>query len=241
MMDKRWVSLPVVVGLGFLAALSEGIGLSLFIPLVQMLSADQAAPIGGPVGYLVDQFNAVPEGYRLKAIVGAIVGFIVLKNVVSFINHYVWQYNETKIAHDLRTEVFIESLRSAPDDSSDQATSRSELASIVTNETWRAGAALSLVLYMMVSALTCLVFLVFMFLISVEFTLVTLACLILIAAIAGLVNKQARLVGGQSVEANKRFHARLWESVYAMKLDPQFWSRRLRAGALQEGFGHHPP
>src|SRR5258705_7563063 len=67
--------------LGVLAALSEGLSISLFIPLVQDQMGTQAT---GATGRLNELFQGIPSEHRLLWIGFSILLCMVLKNVLSY-------------------------------------------------------------------------------------------------------------------------------------------------------------
>jgi hypothetical protein len=76
---QSWVLLGMII-LGVLAALSEGLSISLFIPLVQDQMGTQTAGIAGRLSAL---FHGIPSEHRLLWIGFSILLCMVLKNVLS--------------------------------------------------------------------------------------------------------------------------------------------------------------
>ena len=78
--------MPVVVVLGLLSALLEGISLSLFIPLLHAIGGDFTgqAGNGGFVATLRGVFDAFPPDWRLPAVLVAVFVGICLKNIVFY-------------------------------------------------------------------------------------------------------------------------------------------------------------
>ncbi len=80
--------IPVIVTLGILSSLSEGLGISLFIPLLQSL--DQPNSVAAQGSFLLNNFNQLfarfPPNNRLIIIALSIFCTIVLKNCISYSN-----------------------------------------------------------------------------------------------------------------------------------------------------------
>jgi len=94
---RPWVLAGMIV-LGVLAALSEGISISLFIPLVQ----NQMGTLTAGTGRLATLFQVIPSEHRLFWIGFSIFLCIALKNVLSFAYSLLFQSVNASIGHRLR-------------------------------------------------------------------------------------------------------------------------------------------
>src|SRR5262245_40394426 len=82
----RW-ALPAVMALGLMSFAMEGIGISLFIPLLQILQGQETGlPDDGPFAAFGALLARVPPDRRLVAIGGLILAAIVLKNAIGYGN-----------------------------------------------------------------------------------------------------------------------------------------------------------
>jgi hypothetical protein len=77
---RPWVLAAMII-LGVLVALSEGLSISLFIPLVQNQMGTQTAGLPGRLAAL---FQGIPSEYRLLWIGFSIFLGMVLKNILSY-------------------------------------------------------------------------------------------------------------------------------------------------------------
>ena len=75
-------TIPVAGFLGFVGSALEGIGIGLIIPLIAILLSGGDIALGGSLRPVATLVNYLPPRTRLAAISGAILGLIVLKNVV---------------------------------------------------------------------------------------------------------------------------------------------------------------
>src|SRR4029077_8826142 len=94
----------VVVVLGILASAAEGIGITLFIPLVQSIEPGAAGgALPAPLASLV---GAVPADRRVVVLPLLILGAIALKNALVFANHGVVSRMFADVGADLRARLF---------------------------------------------------------------------------------------------------------------------------------------
>ena len=86
---RRWHPwiVPSTVALGLLAALSEGIGLSLFMPLLYSIDGAFSGAEHGPLADLLARvFSSLPGSKRLLAISIGIMGLVFVKNLLLYLN-----------------------------------------------------------------------------------------------------------------------------------------------------------
>ena len=208
-------SAPVIVGLGLLSAMFEGIGLSLFIPLVELLGARE-----GGASVLTRVFSTmlapVPVEWRVPVVIAGLCLSIVLKNVVGQLNQYVTQYVNGQVAHNLRVRVLRQTIDSCVDYGIGNR--RSDIVTTLANNTWTVGSTLMLVHRMAVCSITVLVFATLMFAVSATLTVVALAGFALIALVINFATRRAHDVGQQVVAENKALGMRVWENVTSLRL-----------------------
>src|SRR5262245_24686127 len=106
---RRWHPwhVPAMVGLGFLAALSEGIGLSLFMPFLYSLGAGTFAPpdngfLGGALQRL---FENIPASDRVVTVALGIMGLVFLKNILVYATEMLRSWACTILVHSLRVRM----------------------------------------------------------------------------------------------------------------------------------------
>src|ERR1700724_3302681 len=95
---QPWVLSGMII-LGVLAALAEGLSISLFIPLLQDQMGTQTA---GLPGRLTELFKGIPSEYRLLWIGFSIFLCMVLKNVLSYSYLLLFQSVNASIGHRIR-------------------------------------------------------------------------------------------------------------------------------------------
>jgi len=103
----------VIVTLGIGVACSEGIGLGLFMPLVQALEASQPGTIvGGRLGALVAApFAGLAPDTRVRAVLVCLFGLLALRNLMVFAHGALLGGLTSRLAHELRCDVVTHLLR----------------------------------------------------------------------------------------------------------------------------------
>ena len=203
----------LVVLLGMLASAAEGIGITLFIPLVE--GVDPGAAAGGLPAPLASLVGAVPADRRVVVLPLLMLGAIALKNVLVFANHGVVSRMFADIGADLRARLFdrLLTMRWESFERADAGT----LLTLLATESWRAAQAVQLALTMLVQLCTIVVF-------------VVLLLADLVAAHDGarggtrrgvLAGSRdgggAKRTGSASVGANARLGERMWETLAGMR------------------------
>lgn len=224
----RWAG-PVIILLGLGAAVLEGLGLVLFIPLLQSLGAPAGAQ--GLQRLLDGPMAAIPPAYATAFLVALLCASILLKNAVNTLNIWVTRYVDGRVAHELRTRIFDQTLSSCLDYRA--GVRRSDIATTLGTNSWRVSSALTLLYRLMVSLITFLVFAGIMTGISPSLTLVALGFLTVAGLVIRFCTRQADATGKAVVEENKQFGLRMWESIESLQLIRAFG----REGIERERFG----
>jgi subfamily B ATP-binding cassette protein MsbA len=176
--------LPVVVLLGLLAATLEGLGIALIMPLLSVMTGTPPA-----TGRLASLFQSLGMGgdrqQRLVFLALAMVGLVLLKNLVVALNGVVsaWIYGDA--SHRMRTALAERLTQVGYRFFQEQSPGR--LINIIGTESWRASDAIGASLTMLTNATAILILFVFLCLLSWQMTLAVALGLALIQAVqAGL-------------------------------------------------------
>jgi subfamily B ATP-binding cassette protein MsbA len=206
---------PAVVGLGLAAAVLEGAGLFLFIPLLLSLGASPPQP--GRWQPIFERLLApIPEHLMTAFLVGALCVSIALKNAVHLVNTWVTRYVDGLVAHQLRSRVFDQTISSCVDYRVENK--RSDIITTIANNTWKVSEGLSLAYRLMVCSCTFIVFVLLMLLISIRLTFFSMMFLFFGAMAIRLATRRADETGKAVVEENKQFGLRMWESINSLQL-----------------------
>ena len=201
---------PAIVALGLVAAVLEGAGLFLFIPLIESLGANRLSP---PFEGIL---SPIPEHFLTAVLVAVLCVSILLKNAVNLVNTWVTKYVDGLVAHQLRCRVFEQTISSCVDYRAENK--RADIITTIANNTWKLSQGLSFCYRLIICACTFVVFVALMLAISVSLTLPALLFLVLAASAIRFATRRAEETGKAVVEENKQFGLRMWESITALQL-----------------------
>ena len=209
---QAWVLVSMII-LGVLAALSEGVSISLFIPLVQDQMGIQTA---GVAGRLTALFQGVPAEQRLLWIGCSIFLCIALKNVLSYSYTLLFVSVNSSIGHRLRCGI-LRQLLSVSQSYLDTHDSGKLLNTLAT-ETWRVSAACTVLASAIISVCMTLIFSILLLLISWKLTLITACLVLLISQIIQHLTRQGKRISIQATAANAYLTQRMIEILDGMQL-----------------------
>jgi ATP-binding cassette, subfamily B, bacterial MsbA len=205
---------PTIVALGLAAAVLEGAGLVLFIPLIESLGATAEPTRWKP---LFDSIlSPIPEQSVTAVLVILLCVSILLKIAVNLFNTWVTRYVDGLVAHQLRCRVFEQTISSCVDYRVENR--RADIVTTIANNTWKVSQALSLCYRLIICACTFIVFVLLMLAISGSLTLLSLLFLALTALAIRFATRRADETGKAVVEENKQFGLRMWESINSLQL-----------------------
>ena len=209
---QPWVLSGMII-LGVLAALSEGLSISLFIPLVQDQMGTQTA---GVTGRLTALFQGIPPEHRLLWIGFSIFLCMVLKNVLSYSYSLLFQSVNASIGHRLRCGI-LHQLLSVGQSYLDTHDSGKLLNTLAT-ETWRVSAACTVLASVIINVCMTLIFSILLLLISWKLTLITGCLLLLISQIIQHLTRQGKRLSTQATAANADLAQRMIETLDGLQL-----------------------
>jgi subfamily B ATP-binding cassette protein MsbA len=209
---RAWM-LSGMILLGVLAALSEGLSISLFIPLVQNQMGTQSA---GAAGRLNALFQGIPPEHRLLCVGLSIFLCMVLKNVLSYSYSLLFFSVNSLIGHRIRCGI-LRQLLSVSQSYLDTHDSGKLLNTLAT-ETWRVSAACTVLASVIISVCITLIFSVLLLLISWKLTLITGCLVLLISQIIRYLTRQGKRVSIRATAANAELTQRMIETLEGMKL-----------------------
>lgn len=209
--------IPAIVTLGILASLSEGLGISLFIPFLQTLSQDPNQPATNSlVGFLNDLFTPIPASYRLVVIPLCIFGTVLLKNFLAYSNTIVFSWLNSRISHRLRSDIFKQLLSVSYQFLETQESGK--LLNTLASETWQTSKALSVLVGILINICTIFVFVILLLLISWKLTILVGFVMVFISLFIHLFTRRIKHLGQQAVEANADLGVRMWEGLTGMRV-----------------------
>jgi subfamily B ATP-binding cassette protein MsbA len=212
----------MIIVLGVLSSLAEGIGIGLFIPFLQELSKASGS-VGGE-NWFVDKlhqvFVTVESDQRLILISICIFVSVLLKALLAFTNNVLFERLKANISHWLRSGIFEQLLTVSYRFL--ERTQSGRLLNILATETWRTTDALSLLVYAMVTLCTLSVYLLLLLLISWKLTLLVLSVMIMISLIVKLFTRRVGIIGKEVTRTNTAMTTRMIEGIEGMNVIRSF-------------------
>ncbi|MBS1302739.1 ABC transporter transmembrane domain-containing protein [Loktanella sp. SALINAS62] len=207
---------PAVVLLGLLATAFEGIGIGLVIPLLDVVMSGETNTQGWMPGILISVGESISEDQRGIFLGGAILLMVVLKNIVAYFNGLLqaWIYGQS--GHHLRNLLSDQLVSMESGYCMTQPPSR--LLNIVSNESWRASDAVAALLSVLVSAAATLIFLLFLFALSPQLTIVVLVGLAMIHVAHDRLSRHFSRLGSEIAQQNRWLAGRMLHVVNSWRL-----------------------
>ncbi len=210
-------SIPAIVTLGILSSLAEGFGISLFIPFFQSLDSASNRVANGKflIGFLNLLFSSIPSSHRLLVIPLCIFGSIVLKSCLVYSNSILLAWLNSRIGHQLRSGIFNQLLSVSY--SFLETKDSGKLLNTLATETWRTSQAVGVLVNLIVTASTILVYVILLMLISWKLTFVVGLIMLSISLLIQFLTRQSKALGHKAVQVNSELGIRMYEGLTGMR------------------------
>ncbi len=212
-------AIPLTVLLGTMSSLSEGIGISLFIPLFESLMADgestdsDQSVAGRLLGRVV---YWIPSEHQFVVIALFILAAIVLKNLLAFGVGFLSADINSGTSHRLRSGVFRQLLSVRYDFLTRQDTGK--LMNALAGETWRTGEAAGIVVGVVTNLCTAAVFSLLLLLISWRLALLVFVSVLGITCLVRLLTNRMEAMGKHAVGTNQALTDRMLNVFHGMRV-----------------------
>jgi ATP-binding cassette, subfamily B, bacterial MsbA len=170
--------LPVVVLLGLVAAVLEGFGIGLIIPMLGVILGNGEGDLGGFSARLASFGDGMSDTARIIYIGGFIFLLILLKNVFAFGNNLLGGLIYGKAGHAIRCALSDRLLHVGYPFFQTEEPGR--LLNIISNESWRTSDAVNTLLAIIINACAAITLYVFLILISWQLTVIVTIALVVI-------------------------------------------------------------
>jgi subfamily B ATP-binding cassette protein MsbA len=209
---------PAIIALGIMRSLTEGIGIGLFIPLLNGLVSNPQAQ--GRSQWLVKRmdgvFRAVPAEKRMAVILLCLFGAVVVTAALGYLHHLLFAWLDGNIAHDLRRRIFRQ-LMTLSFGFIDRRRS-GDLLNVLASDTWRTSEALKIFVSEIITISTIAVYVVLLLLMSWRLTVTVAVAMLLISAIVRSLTKAARDLGERVTKANSELAHRMVEGIDGIRV-----------------------
>ena len=207
-------AVAVVVALGLLASVSEGIGLYLFLPLFDTLAKagdGGVADLSGYSGPLAAWIQGMPAARAVLVLVALVVASIAMKNAIAFANAALFAGINCRAGHVLRSRLYRQILGAGALHL--QRTDSGQIANAMLSETWRTVEALGIVYRLIVNSIAALVLLALLAILSWQGALIVLPVALIIQSLLYRMTRRTRRISTESVAANSAMIGRFWETM----------------------------
>ena len=207
-----------VVILSILSSFFEGLGISLFIPLLQSVvqTSSSVASSNFFVDFLNRIFINVSTNNRFVIISVCILGSIIFKSCLFYGNSVLFGWLNARIGHRLRSGIFQQFLDVSY--SFLENNESGKLMNTLASETWRTGQALSTLIGLIITSFTVAIYTILLLLISWQLTLLVFILIMLVSLGIRLVTRPVKHLGARAVEANSALAKQMWEGYAGMKV-----------------------
>jgi subfamily B ATP-binding cassette protein MsbA len=211
---RRW--LPLTIGLGVAASLVEGIGITLFIPLLDPVVGGRDLGEGVIQRALASVFGDLPQDARITAVCLSILGAVLLRAALSFASAAIWARLYTALSHGLRTRAHDQLLRARYGWL--VRTDEGRLLNALSNETWNATDAVTTLVRMAVTASMIAVYVVLLALLSWRLTILVSVAVVAISLVVRSVTRRVTTMSVRLTAANTTLADRMLDSCERSKV-----------------------
>lgn len=226
LLRRHPLALVGMVVLGLLEAVTEGLGISLFIPFLYSLDSQVVTP--GEGGVLAETLNGffahIPAADRLAFVAGAIFALVLFKSAVSYGNGVLFSWVDSRLSHHLRCRVVDQLLRVGV--RFIERSKSGKLWNALESETWTAASSVSTVVGLIINLATIVIFTSVLLLISWQMTLIVASALFLISAMVQLMSRRVEKLSRAGLEADESMAQRVIDLFAGMRTIRAFGRER---------------
>ncbi len=212
--------MPVVVLLGLAAAVLEGFGIGLIIPMLSIIQGGGEGEIGGFSARLAAFGAGMSDTSRMVLTGGAIFLLIFLKNLFAFGNSLLSGLIYGKSGHAIRSALSERLLKVGYPFFQTEDPGR--LLNIISNESWRTSDAVDALLAIVINACAALTLFIFLLLISWQLTLLVMVALIVIQLLHAWLSAALKGASRQVTSRNGQLASQMLHLVNAGQLVRMF-------------------
>jgi ATP-binding cassette, subfamily B, bacterial MsbA len=198
--------------LGSLSSLSEGVGITLFIPILNSVQTGAGSPL---LPRSVALFFPRTAENRLGPLVACVFVLLIIKNLLVYANRALLSWVNTRTGHELRQRVFDELMQASF--SFWQKRDPGRILDTLSNETWRTAEAFKIFGVSLVQGSTIALFTIMLLVVSWKLTVLVICCLLLISLVIARASRPVKEIGERAVDVNAELGARMWDGVAGIR------------------------
>ena len=220
-MGRYRIALAIMVVLGVLELLLEGVGIGLLIPFFSVAMGDQSMTGSVPFMGLVDRALAHFDRQDRLIIIGLVIAFLIfLKCVVVFLHVFAASWTNSKICQNLRQGLFRQIMELGHPFIAQQGQAR--ILNTLDGHVWRTGVALGSLFLMTVNLCVIVVFGALLFVISWQLATAMGVGVLLASLALRLLTRRANQLSLKAVAASDRLGDRHLELLSGLKVVSAF-------------------
>lgn len=198
-------AVSIIIIIGCLGALLEGVGISLFIPLLYGLYVDEFIPDSDDwLGHLLNRlFELMPADNRLIYISLIILGLVFVRGILYYGGNILSAWLDARLSHHLCCQVYDQLLSVAirfierePD---------GKLMNTLENETYSTSNAVAIGVDLIVAIFTVLIFTAILLLISWKLTFLVITVLVLMSILIKTMTRHVESLSREGLMADESF------------------------------------
>lgn len=210
----------LVLGFGFFAAITEGIGITLFIPLIQS-SSENSLTTNGWLGEWLSRFSEmIPASNRTLVIAILIFVAILVRSLMVYARDIASSHLDARLSEELRQRVFDLLMKVRIDFLESRESSR--IVNVINNETATASELLATILDVFVVMATIIILIVLMLLISSHMTFLVVCFLLAISILLRIITKKVELLSKVGIAADNALTRVLLETLRGARTIREF-------------------
>ena len=159
--------------------------------------------------------QAMPDRTALTVLVCAVVGTVLLKNVIAYHNALTFTRIDVDVGHSIRTGLFGSLMNAGSGYINSEPSGR--VANALLTETWRVSSALGALFQLIIDICAVIVFATVLLFVSWSAALLAVPTLVTIGGVMYLVSRRAREVGAAAVEASTVYTSRAWDGLSGLR------------------------
>lgn len=208
----------VIIGLGILSTFAEGIGITLFIPLLSSIGEVGSSGFSDNpfLRAINDLFGGIAPGRRLLIVSACILLAIILKSLLTFTYGVLQGWLNNKIGHGLRSKAFNQVLTLSFDYL--HSNKAANLWNTLATETWRTTSGISVLVGFIISLFTLFVYILLLLVISWKLTLAVGASMITISFVVRYLTRSVHNLGREATRINQVLAGRMLEGMAGNKV-----------------------
>lgn len=214
--ELRWYLILLII-LGVLVTLLEGVGLFLLMPIFATLigmSGDSDMTELTGYSFLDDLLGSLADDTRLTTLILVVMTLIILKNIAQYIDAVGWTWYDALVNKRIQAKLFA---RLMANDPRDTLRGPGRLLNTFENQSWRAVDALLGVAGAFVDLFGALFFIALLVILSWQMSLIVLVCGVAIYVLVTVLTRRIETLGTELVETQEEVSRRLWDVLNGLK------------------------